>query len=63
MLYLNTAFAAPQITDVLAREDPVAVIYDEEFAGLVDAGAAGRTSFIAWRGAAGAEVDAPTSSS
>ncbi len=31
-LYLNTAFAGPQITDVLAREDPVAVIYDEEFA-------------------------------
>ncbi len=32
-LYLNTAFAGPQITDVLAREDPVAVIYDEEFSG------------------------------
>ena len=40
-LYLNTAFAGPQITDVLAREDPVAVIYDEEFAGLVSAGAEG----------------------
>ncbi len=59
VLYLNTEFAAPQITDVLAREDPVAVIYDEEFAGLVDAGAAGRTRFIAWR-EPGAEVDAPT---
>ena len=39
-LYLNTAFAGPQITDVLKREDPVAVIYDEEFSGLVSEGAA-----------------------
>jgi fatty-acyl-CoA synthase len=48
-LYLNTAFAGPQITDVLAREDPVAVIYDDEFSGLVSAGAAGRLRFVAWR--------------
>jgi acyl-CoA synthetase (AMP-forming)/AMP-acid ligase II len=47
-LYLNTAFAGPQITDVLAREDPVAVIYDDEFAALVSAGAAGRLRFVAW---------------
>jgi fatty-acyl-CoA synthase len=47
-LYLNTAFAGPQITDVLAREDPVAVIYDEEFAELVREGAAGRKRFVAW---------------
>jgi acyl-CoA synthetase (AMP-forming)/AMP-acid ligase II len=47
-LYLNTAFAGPQIADVLQREDPVAVIYDEEFSGLVGAGAANRTRFIAW---------------
>src|SRR5205085_11646854 len=26
-LYLNTAFAGPQIADVVAREDPVALIY------------------------------------
>ncbi len=56
-LYLNTAFAGPQITDVLAREDPVAVIYDEEFAELVRDGAASRMRFIAWSepGAHGAE--------
>lgn len=47
-LYLNTAFAGPQIADVLAREDPVAVVYDEEFADLIDAGAAGRKRFVAW---------------
>ena len=33
-LFLNTAFAGPQIAEVLAREDPVALIYDEEFTGL-----------------------------
>jgi len=47
-LYLNTAFAGPQIADVLAREDPVAVIYDEEFTDLVAAGSAGRKRFVAW---------------
>src|SRR5664279_5444629 len=47
-LYLNTAFAGPQITDVLAREDPVAVIYDEEFTELVREGAAARKRFVAW---------------
>ena len=47
-LYLNTAFAGPQITDVLEREQPTAVIYDEEFASLVSEGAATRKRFIAW---------------
>jgi acyl-CoA synthetase (AMP-forming)/AMP-acid ligase II len=49
LLYLNTAFAGPQITDVIAREGPVAVIYDEEFAELVRGGAAGKLRFVAWR--------------
>ena len=47
-LYLNTAFAGPQIADVIAREDPVAVIYDEEFTGLVGDGARGRTRLLSW---------------
>src|SRR5256886_5476916 len=47
-LYLNTDFAGPQITDVVQREDPVAVIYDEEFAGLVDPGAAPRQRSVPW---------------
>jgi fatty-acyl-CoA synthase len=47
-LYLNTAFAAPQIADVLAREKPVSVIYDEEFADLVREGAEGRKRFVSW---------------
>jgi acyl-CoA synthetase (AMP-forming)/AMP-acid ligase II len=49
VLYLNTSFAGPQITDVLAREDPAAVIYDEEFTELVREGAAGRLRFVASR--------------
>ena len=44
VLYLNTAFAGPQITDVLAREDPVAVIYDEEFTELVREGGRGQAA-------------------
>jgi fatty-acyl-CoA synthase len=47
-LYLNTAFAAPQLAEVLSREQPTAVIYDEEFAELVHAGAEGRKRFVAW---------------
>jgi acyl-CoA synthetase (AMP-forming)/AMP-acid ligase II len=35
-LYMNTAFAAPQLADVTEREGPVALIYDEEFAGLLE---------------------------
>jgi acyl-CoA synthetase (AMP-forming)/AMP-acid ligase II len=55
-LYLNTAFAGPQIADVLLREDPIAVVYDEEFSGLVDEGARGRIRLISWReGADGAD--------
>ncbi len=47
-LYLNTAFAGPQITDVIEREAPVAVIYDEDFAELVSDGAADKLRFVAW---------------
>jgi fatty-acyl-CoA synthase len=48
-LYLNTAFAGPQIADVLRREDPVALIYDEEFGNLVSEGGEARRRFVAWR--------------
>jgi acyl-CoA synthetase (AMP-forming)/AMP-acid ligase II len=47
-LYLNTAFAGPQITDVLTREGAAAVVYDEEFAELVGPGAEGRKRYVAW---------------
>jgi acyl-CoA synthetase (AMP-forming)/AMP-acid ligase II len=48
VLYLNTAFAGPQITDVLRREAPAALIYDEEFCELVREGGQGRRRFVAW---------------
>lgn len=35
ILYLNTAFAGPQLVDVLEREAPSAVIHDEEFTDLL----------------------------
>ncbi len=35
ILYLNTAFAGPQLVDVLEREAPSAVVHDEEFTGLL----------------------------
>ena len=34
-LYLNTAFSGPQLEGVMEREEPVALVYDEEFAELL----------------------------
>ncbi len=36
VLYLNTAFAAPQLKDVVQRETPRVVVYDAEFEGLLE---------------------------
>ena len=36
VLYLNTAFAARSSADVVEREEPRVVVYDEEFEGLLD---------------------------
>jgi acyl-CoA synthetase (AMP-forming)/AMP-acid ligase II len=47
-LYLNTAFAGPQITEVAQREQPTAIVYDAEFENLVHDAGRGRTRFIAW---------------
>ena len=46
-LYLNTAFAGPQLADVLEREKPTVVIHDEEFTELLSA-ADIATSVLAW---------------
>ena len=35
-LYLNTMFAGPQLVEVTEREGPKALVYDEEFAGLLE---------------------------
>jgi acyl-CoA synthetase (AMP-forming)/AMP-acid ligase II len=47
-LYLNTSFAGPQITDVVKREAPRALIFDEEFSELVSDAGHRRKRFIAW---------------
>jgi fatty-acyl-CoA synthase len=47
-LFFNTAFSGPQMADVAQREDPVAIIFDEEFAGVLGEASAGRKRFIAW---------------
>jgi fatty-acyl-CoA synthase len=47
-LFLNTAFSGPQITDVAKREEPKAIVFDHEFAGLVKDAAKRRKRYIAW---------------
>jgi acyl-CoA synthetase (AMP-forming)/AMP-acid ligase II len=47
-LYLNTAFAGPQITEVVKREKPVALVFDEEFTELVEEAGHRRKRFVAW---------------
>jgi acyl-CoA synthetase (AMP-forming)/AMP-acid ligase II/uncharacterized membrane protein len=47
-LYLNTAFAGPQLTEVVQREKPRAIIYDEEFADLLADAGKRRKRFVAW---------------
>jgi acyl-CoA synthetase (AMP-forming)/AMP-acid ligase II len=56
-LYLNTAFAGPQITEVVKREKPIALIYDEEFTELVEDAGHRRKRFIAWRESEGSAPD------
>jgi acyl-CoA synthetase (AMP-forming)/AMP-acid ligase II len=47
LLYLNTAFAGPQLVDVLEREQPAVVVHDEEFTHLL-AAAHVQQRLVAW---------------
>ena len=47
-LYLNTMFAGPQLVEVTRRERPKALVYDEEFAGLLDGVDDGVQRIVAW---------------
>ena len=58
VLLLNTSFAAPQIAEVCRREEAAALVYDEEFAGLVEEAARNRPRFVAWHDSA--DPGAPT---
>jgi fatty-acyl-CoA synthase len=56
-LYLNTMFAGPQLVEVTHREKPKALVYDEEFAGLLDGVDEGVARVVGW---ADSETEAPT---
>jgi len=56
-LYLNTMFAGPQLVEVTKREEPKALVYDEEFAGLLDGVDESIARIIAW---SDGEADGPT---
>jgi acyl-CoA synthetase (AMP-forming)/AMP-acid ligase II len=47
-LYLNTAFAGPQLADVMEREKPAALIYDQEFTELLSGAAKSLRRYVAW---------------
>jgi len=47
-LFLNTMFSAPQVTDVVKREKPKALVFDEEFSEMVEEAGKRRKRFIAW---------------
>jgi acyl-CoA synthetase (AMP-forming)/AMP-acid ligase II len=47
-LFMNTAFSGPQLADVADREDPVAIIFDEEFGEVLEGASEGRKRFVAW---------------
>ncbi|ALG07318.1 acyl-CoA synthetase [Kibdelosporangium phytohabitans] len=48
LLLLNTGFAKPQFADVVKRENVSALVYDEEFAPLLDAVEPAIPRFLAW---------------
>jgi fatty-acyl-CoA synthase len=47
-LYLNTMFAGPQLVEVTKREEPKALVYDEEFAGLLGGVDESVARVVAW---------------
>jgi len=47
-LYLNTAFAGPQLLEVVQREKPKALIFDEEFYDLLEEAGRRRKRFVGW---------------
>jgi acyl-CoA synthetase (AMP-forming)/AMP-acid ligase II len=48
-LFLNTAFSGPQLADVLEREGPKALVYDQEFTELLSEGDAKLQRYVAWK--------------
>ncbi|HEX2233010.1 MAG TPA: AMP-binding protein, partial [Thermoleophilaceae bacterium] len=48
-LLYNTAFAGPQLEEVTEREEPAAIVYDEEFAESVEGAKGERKLWKAWQ--------------
>jgi acyl-CoA synthetase (AMP-forming)/AMP-acid ligase II len=48
-LFLNTQFSGPQLADVLEREDPRALVYDQEFAELLSEADVELKRYVAWQ--------------
>ena len=59
-LYLNTAFAGPQLAEVTRREGPKALVYDEEFTGLLEGVDPDVTRIIGWSEDRGGSAGAAT---
>ena len=57
-IYLNTSFAGPQVSEVVARERTAAIIYDAEFAADVAPATERHSGFVAFT-----EPEAPAASS
>jgi fatty-acyl-CoA synthase len=48
VLFLNTAFAAPQIAGVVKSEDIAAIVHDEEFSSVVEGAIPAGRRFLSW---------------
>jgi len=58
-LFLNTAFAGPQLADVIERERPAALIYDDEFTGLLSEVSSTLRRYVAWEEEGAKEAEGP----
>jgi fatty-acyl-CoA synthase len=56
ILYLNTAFSGTQLGEVCEREKPAAIVYDEEFAELIEKSGVDLPKVIAWHDDAVSDV-------
>ena len=52
-LFMNTMFSGPQLVGVVDREEPTALVYDEEFAELLSGIETDLKRFVAWTGDGG----------
>jgi len=57
-LFLNTMFSGPQLAEVVKREGPKVLVYDEEFEGLLEGVPDDVIRIVAWREEAGDGLEA-----